>query len=187
MLRPVQDFPADQNHSESGRGQLAACSSQASFSAVHLPDQHLGLGTRCDPQLGGARTAGANRQLPAARSFRRPGPLAPDRRAAAPRRAQLRDVPAGSTLPHRVEAGATHSHHRVRVPAGGDRHPVAGKITKRQLPLLIARRAPASSGLIHIWMKCTGSARASDRSDRHHCARLCTMPEPALIRCASPG
>jgi hypothetical protein len=34
---------------------------------------------------------------------------------------------------------AAEAHHRIRMPARGDRHPVTGKITKRQFALLIAR------------------------------------------------
>ena len=36
--------------------------------------------------------------------------------------------------------GAAEAHHCIRVPARGNRHPVTGKITKRQFALLIARR-----------------------------------------------
>jgi hypothetical protein len=36
-------------------------------------------------------------------------------------------------------AGTAEAHHRIRMAAGGDRHPIADKITETQLPLLVAR------------------------------------------------
>ena len=81
------------------------------------------------------------------------------------------------------------------------RYRPAGRVRHRRPPAPSRRRArppaprpgrnpgavPATSGRNHIWTKWTGSRGASGSIRYASLRSACTMPEPALIRCASRG